>query len=41
MSTPLYSSWVAKLCSRIWTVTFLPIPAAARADRQAACSVVG
>jgi hypothetical protein len=41
MSTPLSSRCVAKLCRRICTVTFLPMPAATRAVRQAACSTVG
>ena len=41
MSVPLSSRWVAKLWRSVWTVTRLPIPAAAQADRQAACSTTG
>src|SRR5690242_9256817 len=40
MSVPLSSRWVAKLCRSVCTVTRLPRPDAAHADRQAACSTV-
>ena len=38
MSVPPSSRWVAKLCRSVCTVTCLARPAAARADRQVACS---
>ena len=41
MSVPLSSRWVAKLCRSVCTVTRLPRPDAAHAERQAACSTVG
>ena len=37
MSTPLSRRWVAKLWRRTWTLTRLSMPAALRAERQAAC----
>ena len=40
MSVPLSSRWVAKLCRSVCTVTRLPRPDAAHAERQAACSTV-
>src|SRR5271157_2512169 len=41
MSTPLSRRCVAKLCRRTCTLTVLSSPAAAVADRQAACSTLG
>ena len=41
MSTPLSRRWVAKLWRRTCTLTRLSMPAAARAERQAACRTVG
>ena len=38
MSVPLSRRWVAKLCRSVCTVTRLASPAAAQAERQAACS---
>ena len=40
MSVPPSSRWVAKLCRSVCTVTRLPRPDAAHAERQAACSTV-
>ena len=36
ISVPCSSKCVAKLCRSVWTLTFLSMPAAARAERQAA-----
>ena len=41
MSTPLSRRWVAKLWRSTCTLTRLSMPAATRAERQAACSTVG
>ena len=40
-SAPLSSRWVANVCRSVCTVTCLLTPAAAQAERQAACKTLG